>query len=300
MTLRSDPELRFPLVAGETRLEIPVRGALISAAVRSPRRPKGTVVLIHGAASNASRWEEFAEGTALARDRRIVRLDLRGHGGSPSRLPGTLEDHAGDVRAVLAAAGAGRAVVVGHSLGAAVAMAFVRRFPEAAEGAALIDPLLKECLTPEAQAMRRRMPLLRAVGALGVPAMALGIGPRLRPCRLRESDERARKMIARGGEALEAFRREYSSTLRDLEHERLAVYARDLLEVSRPTPDLGGLRVPLLILAASAGAFTDADAMAREAARAGAECRTLRCLHWPITECLPDVEAALADWVGRL
>ncbi|MFQ5760205.1 MAG: alpha/beta hydrolase, partial [Acidiferrobacterales bacterium] len=43
------------------------------------------IVLIHGVASNLTRWSEFLEHTSLKTDWDILRLDLRGHGTSMCR-----------------------------------------------------------------------------------------------------------------------------------------------------------------------------------------------------------------------
>ncbi|WP_235375504.1 hypothetical protein [Pseudomonas aeruginosa] len=40
------------------------------------------LVLLHGLASNMSRWSEFVERSALRGHHALIRLDLRGHGGS--------------------------------------------------------------------------------------------------------------------------------------------------------------------------------------------------------------------------
>ena len=214
-------DLQFPLVPGERRLEIPVEDAVLSAAVKpAAGRAKGLIVFVHGAASNASRWEEFVDKTALSENWALVRFDMRGHGGSSSRRPGRLEDHAADINAVMGAAGcAGSCIAVGHSLGAAAVLMHAKRFPGRTAGIALIDPLLEGCLTAEARAMEGRQPILRGLALLGSIFRAFGwfgLSRRLAPCRLRTMDEEARRMIAEGGEALEAFQRSYSSPLNDL------------------------------------------------------------------------------------
>jgi len=48
------------------------------------RRPAGKApaLLLHGLASNMSRWTEFVARTTLAQERDVIRVDLRGHGDS--------------------------------------------------------------------------------------------------------------------------------------------------------------------------------------------------------------------------
>jgi pimeloyl-ACP methyl ester carboxylesterase len=90
------------------------------AAVRwgDPTRP--AVVLLHGAAANAHWWDHLAP--ALAERFHAVALDFRGHGDSdfPEELvAGAFRD---DLEALLEHLGAPRAALVGHSLGAHIAL----------------------------------------------------------------------------------------------------------------------------------------------------------------------------------
>lgn len=74
-------------------------------------------LLLHGISSNAAGW--FRVGATMASwGYRVVAPDLRGHGKSPAADSYRLEDHADDV----AALGTGWEVVLGHSMGAAVAL----------------------------------------------------------------------------------------------------------------------------------------------------------------------------------
>ncbi len=78
------------------------------------------VILVHGwSLSSAAFGEEIA---LLARERRAIAPDLRGHGRSEGTAFG-LEDLARDVSALAGALALERAVVVGWSLGAQVALA---------------------------------------------------------------------------------------------------------------------------------------------------------------------------------
>ena len=86
-----------------------------------PGRP--ALVLLHGAAANAHWWDHLAP--ALAERFHVVALDFRGHGDSdfPEELvPGAFRD---DLEALLEHLGAADAALVGHSLGAHVALGHV-------------------------------------------------------------------------------------------------------------------------------------------------------------------------------
>ena len=86
------------------------------------------LLLLHGLGGAASNWVELAP--ALARDRRVLVLDLPGHGGS-SPLPSapTLNPFADVVATVAEREGMLPAAVVGHSLGGVVALRLALRRP---------------------------------------------------------------------------------------------------------------------------------------------------------------------------
>lgn len=174
-------ELLFDLVEGEEHREVALADGALSYAVASCRSGPcaGTIVLIHGVGSNASRWEEFTEQTPLREGWRIIRLDLRGHGASESREKATLEIHAADLMRVLDDAGIEKAVLVGHSLGAQIAMRAAVLYPDRIQGMVLMDPLVTSALTPSALAHRRKYPLLVTVEFLARMLNALGIRRRM-------------------------------------------------------------------------------------------------------------------------
>ncbi len=87
---------------------------------------KGTpIVLIGGFVEPSFVWNEVAP--LLARHHRVYALDLDGFGYSERRGPWTLAEWGEQVRGFMRALDLGRPVVVGHSLGAAVAVDLARR-----------------------------------------------------------------------------------------------------------------------------------------------------------------------------
>lgn len=79
------------------------------------------VVLVHGITESAASFDPIAR--RLTSTNEVISLDLRGHGESGSAVAYDLGAMAGDVAAVIAAAGAVRPHLVGHSLGGAVVTA---------------------------------------------------------------------------------------------------------------------------------------------------------------------------------
>ncbi len=117
------------------------------------------VLLIHGAGDSAAIWR--SQIAALGREHRLLALDLPGHG---ARLAEAAHaDHAAnaaEVERALAAAAIERAVVVGHSLGGAVALTYALEQPTrlralvlVASGARLrMHPSLLEAAREKAEA----------------------------------------------------------------------------------------------------------------------------------------------------
>ncbi|MFQ5472860.1 MAG: alpha/beta fold hydrolase, partial [Dehalococcoidia bacterium] len=101
------------------------------------------ILFVHGWTCNLTDWrfqlEEFAKG------HRVVALDLRGHGKSDKPDQDyTIDGFADDVVALIEELGLDRPVIVGHSMGGAIAHNIVRRWPEIAAGAVLVDaPIMR-------------------------------------------------------------------------------------------------------------------------------------------------------------
>lgn len=230
-------ELRFDTVAGETLREVDIDGERFYYAYAPARSAhKGTLVLLHGVASNASRWEEFVETSPLRESWAFLRADLRGHGANESNTRATLERFADDI---VGLAGELRVetkrplLLVGHSLGAQIAMRAAVRHPGLADGLVLLDPLVTGALTPAATEKAAWVPFLKITEFFCRTLNRAGIARRLPKYNLRREDERARRMLREGGEAFKAFIRDFSSPWNDIAHVHLATYARDLLEVSQ-------------------------------------------------------------------
>jgi pimeloyl-ACP methyl ester carboxylesterase len=101
-------------------------------------RSAPTLVLVHGGAAHARWWR--AHGPLLAAHHRVVALDLSGHGASDRRPEYRAETWAEEVLAVAAAGGgAGRPVVVGHSMGGFVTVVAAACHGAALEGAVVLD-----------------------------------------------------------------------------------------------------------------------------------------------------------------
>ncbi len=298
-SIREKEGLAYRLLPGEQRYGLERGHAWISwSKIPAAESRRGTLILLHGVASNGSRWEEFVDTTPLRRHYDIIRLDLRGHAASICSKKARLEDWCGDIEAILDADQVNKAVVVGHSLGAQIAMNFAASHPERMAGLVLLDPLITEALTPKALKMRKKVPVLKAVEAVTRAMNALGFVRKIEPQDLRAMDEQAREKINKGGKELEAFIKQYSSAKADLRYIHLAPYVRDLVEVGRESPAPGSITCPTLVIGASSGTFTDGEAMGRWVENlSDAQMRIVTCAHWPMTECPQEVGDAINQWV---
>ncbi len=99
-----------------------------------------TLVFVHGWNCDARYWRE--QVPEFAKRHKVVTLDLAGHGHSGAgRGDYTMGAFGEDVKAVVAAAGGGRAILIGHSMGGPVAVEAARRMPGQVIGLIGVDTL---------------------------------------------------------------------------------------------------------------------------------------------------------------
>jgi pimeloyl-ACP methyl ester carboxylesterase len=272
-------------------------GAVVAYRLWRPGQPRRLLVLLHGVASNMSRWEEYVTTTRLREHWDLLRLDLRGHGLSAHRGPISPGRWAADLAAVLEAEGYRRAVVGGHCLGATIALRFALGFPERTAGLVLVEPMFRPALRGSmARLARLRRPFL-LVAALVRGLNRLGLHRRrLMPLDLGELDRQTRDAMAAGPRG-ERFLARYASPLLDLRTTPVGAYLAGLLAVSGPAPDLAAVKAPVLALLSSASTFTDPGLTARLLS-ALPDCRiaTLPARHWIPTEQPLAMRQAIEAW----
>lgn len=273
-------------------------GATLGYRLWQPGAPRRLMILIHGLASNLSRWWDFAATTRLRATWDILRLDLRGHAGSLYRGRIGMDEWCADLATILRAEAMPRALLVGHCLGANVALHFADRHPEATTGLVLIEPMFRGALGPA----MRRVAALRPLIAPVVPAVralnALGVHRRhIAPLDLERLDREARAEIAATG----AFPEErYAAPLEDLRTTATATYLQDLLAVTAPLPDLSRIRAPVLALLSRGGTFSDPATTERLLAPLRAyELVRLEARHWIPTERPDEMRDAIDRWSAR-
>lgn len=150
-----------------------------------PWAPAPTVLLLHGLAESGEAFRAFVP--ALARQARVVRLDLRGYGGStpmPADHPWRFDRLVADVVALIGHLGVERVHLVGGKIGGTIALAVAARHPE------LVDKLAVLGGPASLTNMAGRTPGWRAqIAAEGVPAWVAAsnagrMGTRMSPAAL--------------------------------------------------------------------------------------------------------------------
>jgi pimeloyl-ACP methyl ester carboxylesterase len=109
------------------------------------------VVFVHSLAGNTRHWSAQLEH--LRKTRRAVAFDLRGHGRSEAPGSGeySMEAQAEDVGAVADVLALERFALVGHSMGAGVALAYAGAHPDRLTHLLVADPIGDGTQTPEAE-----------------------------------------------------------------------------------------------------------------------------------------------------
>ncbi|MFI9243386.1 alpha/beta fold hydrolase [Streptomyces sp. NPDC053086] len=120
--------------------QLDVDGATLAYDDEGPRDgAEVPVVFVHGWTADRHRWDhQMAHFRAR---RRVVRLDLRGHGDSTGAGVRTIEELARDVLALLDHIGVDRCVLVGHSMGGMIAQTIALAHPARVERMVLVGSI---------------------------------------------------------------------------------------------------------------------------------------------------------------
>ena len=147
-------------------------GRTLAALVAGPTNANPSLVFLHGLAGSLTTWTNLMP--AFADRYRVAAIDLPGHGGSdktdPAATDYSLTALASAVGEAIASAGLAPAVLIGHSLGGAVAIQIGLDRPKLVRGLVLIDsaglgpdvsPLLLDRIeaTPSREEARRLLEL---------------------------------------------------------------------------------------------------------------------------------------------
>lgn len=251
-----------------------------------------TLVLIHGLASNATRWWRFTNHQRLP-GWTLLRPNLRGHAGSTDRGRIGMRQWCDDIARLLDEQGCERAVIGGHCLGANIALQFAARYPQRTAGLVLIEPMPREALQGT---LRKLLPIRRLLLVAACCALALNrLGIHRRSIEAIDL-ERWDQGVAQG--TIDLAR--YASPLSDLRLVPTAAYLQSLAAVGEPLPALAPIDAPALILLSRNSSMTDpvaASAVLKALPRAQIE--LMEAEHWIPTEQPEAMRAAIEAWLAR-
>jgi pimeloyl-ACP methyl ester carboxylesterase len=97
-----------------------------------------TIVLLHGFLENKSMWNSFIP--TLIKKNRVITIDLLGHGETDCLgYVHLMEDQADMIHAVLHDLKIRKTVLIGHSMGGYIALAFAEMYPDFVKGLVLLN-----------------------------------------------------------------------------------------------------------------------------------------------------------------
>lgn len=255
------------------------------------------LVLLHGLASNMTRWSEFTELTELRKSWDIMLIDLRGHGDSQFRGKITMEEWCRDIAEILRLEGYREAVVGGHCLGSNISVYFSHLYPELCKGLVLLEPLFQESFTGALKKVKSHKSVLSML--IGVIRFFNSVGLYRRtipPLDLRELDRGARKLIAEAGTA-EVLTERYGSPIHDLKYISGAAYLQSVRELLRPLPDLQRINIPELFIFSSGRLFTESENIDERCAGLKKCCVVkIDSYHWIPTEKPEELKETIERW----
>jgi len=258
------------------------------------------VLLLHGMASNMTRWSEFVRQTNLGVDFNVIRMDLRGHAGSVYRGRIDLQRWTADMIELMHKEGVDQVVLVGHCLGANLAVHFSAAHPQITSGVVLIEPIVKQALVGVLARAARYRPLLVALVPLLRATAKLGLYRRtLAPLDLEQLDQQTREAMAENEGEFPQNR--YGSVREDLRQIPLVVYLQDLLAVTAPMPEQGLGNTPALAMLATESTFTDRQqTLVWLGEQHNCKIESVPAAHWIPTEQPALMRELIEDWCRTL
>lgn len=259
-----------------------------------------SLVMLHGVASNQTRWSEFLSQTKLKDHANTLRLDLRGHGCSLSYEPVNHAVWQKDLQGILQQESLQNIILLGHSMGAQLALNYAVAFPEQVAGLVLIDPTFPDKIRGALGIARRLRYLIKAIIFL------LKFKIRFMPEKiiypyldLQKLDQKTREhMVTQGPDVIVDL---YTSPSEDLKYLPLINYLQDIYASTAPLPDLSMIRCPVKILVSRSSAVVSTGNI--EPYFPGCkdlEVTEIEANHWPLTEKPEDTRQAIDDWCLKL
>lgn len=134
------------------------------------------LILLHGFCGSSAYWRDVLPH--LADIGKVVVPDLRGHGSStaPDADVYDMNDFADDIAGLLGEIAEERAVLIGHSLGGYVTLAFAEKYPDKLAGFGLVHSTAN---ADSDAAKANRDKAVETIGSQGIGVFADGLVPKL-------------------------------------------------------------------------------------------------------------------------
>ncbi len=264
-----------------------------------PSSSESAIIFLHGLASNASRWRELMSDLELKDKSYLLAMDLRGHGHSMTYQNYQRQNWCSDVQTLISDLNK-PAIVIGHSMGAQIALDSATQNQTHLQGLILIDPVFPQAITGVLKNVARLRWLISGIafslGAFNRLANRLGILKCQYPYRdLQKLDQKTRAFLAENPD--KDIAELYMNPFADLEFMPLANYLKDMVEVTRKIPPLDKIHVPVLVLLSSGASTSNVDINRKILSRIPRlEIQTIHADHWLLTEKPDEARNIIEAW----
>lgn len=265
--------------------EFPLKAATTAAGLKIGYRESGAgaaIVFLHGIGSSSEGWA--AQLAHFGKTHRAIAWDAPGYGGSGDLEPlaPAASDYADALAGLLDALGIERAALVGNSLGALMAAAFVRRYPARVAALILSDAAAGHGRLSEEDRNEKLMQRLDDVAELGPAGMA---------------EKRVGKLL--GPQAVPGAR---NAALKAMSRIRPKGYgqAARMLSLGDIFAELAGCRAPALVVCGAEDQVTPPAGNRKIAAAIGARCELIEGVgHLPYIEAPERFNALAAAFLAK-
>jgi pimeloyl-ACP methyl ester carboxylesterase len=261
------------------------------------------LIMLHGLASNASRWCEYMQHSKLNSTFHLIAMDLRGHGRSLTFKPFQRNDWVKDVR-FLIDKHEHAVILAGHSMGAQIALDYASQYSadenNKLAGLVLIDPIFPQALDGTLRRVSHIRPLIKWTSIILRAFYTIGLRQRHYSYRdLYALDQETREFLRTNPH--KSIADLYINPFADLPYIPLANYLQDLYEVTRPLKPLQNVQVPVLVLL-SEGASTSKVEQNKQILKdiPDLEIKTIDADHWLLTEKPREAREAIDLWCMKV
>lgn len=244
-----------------------------------------TFLFIHGLGSNWTRWKRLAE-EPFFKSHRLIIPDLRGHGGSIARRGIDADGFAADLEVILKKEGVEQPVVIGHCLGANIAVRVWERSPRSLRALVLIEPFVTEDLQPAWKILHAVLsPILGLVGWMARRLNGLGLKrARYRFIDYSTYDDWVRPRLTSFFNVVR-----FMGPWLDLQCMPIASYIASFRVLFRYRPPWGTIDIPTLALIARQGGVMSPDPGAGPFDRTEVQTVGIEASHFVLTDNRKDV-----------